>query len=54
VGIDFIQKKEIYYKDVLKKVRNILEHKKNEDELILCTLSFMSNLSFYEREGILI
>ena len=49
IGQDFFSKKEIYFKDVLKKVKFILENKKDQHELVLCALSLLSNLCYFEK-----
>ena len=53
IGLDFTQKKEIYYKDILKKTKFILENVKiaTHSELIISSLCLLSNLSFYEKNN---
>ncbi|KRX07299.1 Armadillo-type fold [Pseudocohnilembus persalinus] len=52
IGQDLIKNKNMYYKDLIKKLKQLIHGKDIQlhQELIVCSLSCLANLTFYEKQ----
>lgn len=54
IGVDLLANKKPIYRDLVKKVRNLIHDKNIEQhqELIFCGLSLLANITFYDKSAI--